>query len=129
MRYEQEWSNITDNPVTLQAIRGVKLPMIAKPPVQRPSREVLKERRKDPAIDAAIKVALIQVIVLNSLKLSYSLGVIGPERSTPSGRAGEGVHFPRLHSTKAGKRDRIREKVYSKPQSKWFPFCSRAGTR
>ena len=23
-RYEQEWSNITDDPVTLQAIRGVK---------------------------------------------------------------------------------------------------------
>ena len=56
-RYEQEWSNITDDPVTLQAIRGVKLPMIAKPPVQRPSREVLNTRREEPAIDAAIKVA------------------------------------------------------------------------
>ena len=67
MGHEQEWSNVTDDPVTLQAIRGVRLPMIARPPVQRPSRVVLEERRKEPAIDAAIKVAPYQVLVLVSL--------------------------------------------------------------
>ena len=66
-RFLREWSNITDNPVTLQAIRCVKLPMIARPPVQRPSRAVLEERREEPAIDAAIEVAPYQVIVLVSL--------------------------------------------------------------
>ena len=60
-RFLQEWSNVTDDPVTLQAIRGVRLPMIARPPVRRPSRAELDERRKEPAIDAAIKVAPYQV--------------------------------------------------------------------
>ena len=58
---------MTVDPVTLQAIRGVKLPMIAKPQVQRPSREILNTRREEPAIDAAIKVAPYQVLVLVSL--------------------------------------------------------------
>ena len=62
-------------------------------------------------------------------KLSYSLGVVGPESSKPSGRAGESVPFPCLHSAKAGKRDRIWKAFYSEPQSKWFPYCSRAGIR
>ena len=66
-RHEQEWSNVTDDPVTLQAIRGVRLPMIARPPVKRPSRVELDERRKEQAIDAAIKVAPYQVLVLVSL--------------------------------------------------------------
>ena len=60
-RFLQEWSNVTDDPVTLQAIRGVRLPMIARPPVRRPSRAEMDERRKEPAIDAAIKVAPYQV--------------------------------------------------------------------
>ena len=30
-RFLQEWSNVTDDPVKLQAIRGVRLPMIARP--------------------------------------------------------------------------------------------------
>ena len=66
-RHEQEWSNVTNDPVTLQAIRGVKLPMIARPPVRRPTREELNTRREEPAIDAAIKVAPYQVLVLVSL--------------------------------------------------------------
>ena len=60
-RFLQEGSNVTDDPVTLQAIRGVRLPMIARPPVRRPSRAELDERRKELAIDAAIKVAPYQV--------------------------------------------------------------------
>ena len=60
-RFLQEWSNVTHDPVTLQAIRGVRLPMIARPPVRRPSRVELDERRKDPVIDEAIKVVSTQV--------------------------------------------------------------------
>ena len=66
-RFLQEWSDITDDPVTLQAIRGVKLPMTSKPPVRRPTKAELSVRREEPAIDAAIKVAPIQVLVLVSL--------------------------------------------------------------
>ena len=67
-RFLKEWSDITKDPVTLQAIRGVKLPMTSKPPVRRPTRAELSVRREEPAIDAAIKVAPIQVLVLVSLE-------------------------------------------------------------
>ena len=60
-RYEQEWSSVTEDHVTLQAIRGVKLPLIGRPPVRRPSRVELDEWRKDPVIDEAIKVVSTQV--------------------------------------------------------------------
>ena len=66
-RFLQEWSDITDDPVTLQAIKGVKLPMTSRPPVRRPSKAELSVRMEEPAIDAAIKVAPIQVLVLVSL--------------------------------------------------------------
>ena len=67
-RFFQEWSDITDDPVTLQAIKGVKLPMTSKPPVIRPTKTELSVRRDEAAIDAAIKVAPIQVLVLVSLE-------------------------------------------------------------
>ena len=60
-RHIQEWSSVTDDYVTLQAIRGVKLPLIGRPPVRRPSRAELDEWRKDPVIDEAIKVVSTQV--------------------------------------------------------------------
>ena len=60
-RYEQEWSSVTEDHVTLQAIRGVKLPLIGRPPVRRPSTAELDKRRKDPVIDEAIKVVSTQV--------------------------------------------------------------------
>ena len=60
-RHVQEWSNVTEDYVTLQAIRGVKLPLIGRPPVRRPSRAELDEWRKDPVIDEAIKVVSTQV--------------------------------------------------------------------
>ena len=60
-RHVQEWSYITDDYITLQAIRGVKLPLIGRPPVRCPSRVELDERRVDPVIDEAIKVVSSQV--------------------------------------------------------------------
>ena len=59
-RHVQEWSSVTDDSVTLQAIRGVKLPLTGRPPVRRPSRAELDERRTDPVIDEAIKVVSTQ---------------------------------------------------------------------
>ena len=52
---------MTDDYVSLQAIRGVKIPLTDRPPVSRPSRAELDERRTDPVIDEAIKVVSTQV--------------------------------------------------------------------
>ena len=59
-RHVEEWSSVTDDYVALQAVRGVKLPLTGKPPVRRPSRAELDERRTDPVIDEAIKVVSTQ---------------------------------------------------------------------
>ena len=74
------------------------------------------------------KGSALSGLVLVSL-IFPSLGVVGPERGTTSGRTGGGVPLPCLHSAQAGKRGRIRQTLHSKPQSKWFPYCSRVGTR
>ena len=74
------------------------------------------------------KGSALSGLVLVSL-IFPSLGVVGPERGTTSGRTGGGVPHPCLHSAQAGKRGRIRQTLHSKPQSKWFPYCSRIGTR
>ena len=60
-RHVQEWSSVTDDSVTLQAIRGVKLPLIGRPPVRRPSGAELDKWRQDSVIDEAIKVVSTQV--------------------------------------------------------------------
>ena len=61
LRHVHEWSQITDDYISLQAIRGVKLPLIGRPPVRCPSNTELDERRVDPVIDEAIKVVPSQV--------------------------------------------------------------------
>ena len=66
-RHVHEWSQITDDYATLQAIRGVKLPLIGKPPVRCPSQTELDERRVDPVIDEAIKVVVFSGLVPTSL--------------------------------------------------------------
>ena len=66
-RHVHEWSQITDDYISLQAIRGVKLPLIGKPPVRCPSQTELDERRVDPVIDEAIKVVVFSGLVLTSL--------------------------------------------------------------
>ena len=60
-RHVHEWSQITDDYISLQAIRGVKLPLIGRPPVRCPSNTELDERRVDPVIDEAIEVVPSQV--------------------------------------------------------------------
>merc|ERR1712082_601776 len=39
--FPREWSQIKDDYISLQAIRGVKLPLIGKPPVRCPSQTEL----------------------------------------------------------------------------------------
>ena len=59
-RHVQEWSSVTDDSVTLQAFRGVKLPLTGRHLVRRPSRAELDEWRTNPVIDETIKVVITQ---------------------------------------------------------------------
>ena len=79
-RHVQEWSNITDDYVTLQAIRGVKLPLIGIPPVRPPSRVELGEQRKDPVVDECL------LRFSASFTNLPSLGVVKPERGPRGAR-------------------------------------------
>ena len=64
------WSQVTDDYVSLQAIVGVKIPLVGKPPVRRDSKAELDERRVDPVIDEAVKVVSTQAV---SVSLNNSL--------------------------------------------------------
>ena len=66
-RHVHEWSLITDDYITLQAVRGVLLPLTGKPPIRRPSQRELDERRVDQVIDDAIKVVVFSGLVLTLL--------------------------------------------------------------
>ena len=96
--------------------------------VRHPSRAEPDERRKEPANRRSHRGSALSGLVLISLNFLLPRSV-GPERGTTGGRAGGGVPLQCLHSAQAGKRSRIRQTLHSKPQSKWFPYCSRAGTR
>ena len=90
-RFIQEWSDITDDPVTLQAIKGVKLPMTSRPPVRRPSKAELSVRKEEQAIDAAIKEllhlgAVCQVDEKESVFISNIFTVPKLERGIEYGR-------------------------------------------
>ena len=60
-RHLNAWRQVTDDYISLQAIVGVKIPLLGKPPVRHASRAELDERRVDPVIDEAIKVVPSQV--------------------------------------------------------------------
>ena len=57
-RHINEWSQVTDDYISLNAINGVSLPLIGKPQTRRPSQKELGEERVDQVIDAAIKVVV-----------------------------------------------------------------------
>ena len=61
---------MTDD-ISLQAIMGVKIPLLGKPLVRHASKAVLDERRVDPVIDKAVKVVSTQAVLvslINSLQ-------------------------------------------------------------
>ena len=70
-RHLNAWRHVTDDYISLQAIVGVKIPLIGKPPLRRASKAELDERRVDPVIDEAVKVMSMQavlVLLINSLQ-------------------------------------------------------------
>ena len=54
----RDWQEITQDPVTIQAIQGVKLPLRSAPPTRRPTREDLERRDVDPVVDTSIRELL-----------------------------------------------------------------------
>ena len=66
-RHVHEWNQITEDYISLSAIKGVSLPLIGKPQIRRPSQKELGERRVDQVIDDAIKVAVFSDLVLTLL--------------------------------------------------------------
>ena len=62
---------MTDDYISLQAIVGVKRPLLGKPPLRHASKVELDERRVDPVIDEAVKVVSTQAVLvslINSLQ-------------------------------------------------------------
>ena len=72
-RHVEEWSQVTDDYVSLQAIVGVKIPLTGKPPVRRASRAELDERRVDPVIDEAVKVVSTQEVLVSLINSPQEL--------------------------------------------------------
>ena len=66
-RHVHEWNQITEDYISLSAIKGVSLPLIGKPQIRRPSQKELGEKRVDQVIDEAIKVVVSPGLVLTSL--------------------------------------------------------------
>ena len=64
------WRQVTDDHISLQAIAGVKIPLIGKPPHCHATKVELDERRVDPVIDEAVKVVSTQAV---SVSLNNSL--------------------------------------------------------
>ena len=54
----EAWRQVTDDYISLQAIAGVKIPLIGRPPLRCATKAELDERRVDPVIDEAVKELL-----------------------------------------------------------------------
>ena len=72
-RHLDAWRQVTEDYVSLQAIVGVKIPLIGKPPVRRASRAELDERRVDPVIDEAVKVVSTQAVLVSLINSPQEL--------------------------------------------------------
>ena len=53
-RHVDDWKQVIDDHITLQAIAGVNIPLLSTPPLRYVTKEELEERRIDPVIDEAI---------------------------------------------------------------------------
>ena len=54
----KDWQEISQDPVTIQAVRGVKLPLRSTPPTRCPTKEDFERRDEDPVVDASIRELL-----------------------------------------------------------------------
>ena len=64
-RHLEAWRQVTDDYISLQAIAGVKIPLIGRPPLRCATKAELDERRVDPVIDEAVKVVSIQAVLVS----------------------------------------------------------------
>ena len=65
-QYLGEWEQITSDPVSLQALQGVRIPLKCTPPLRCASTEELSSKMSDPVVDSTIQEMLtlkaIQVV-------------------------------------------------------------------
>ena len=65
-RHLNAWRHVTDDYISLQAIVGVKIPLLGKSPLRRASKAELDERRVDPVKVVSTQAGLVSLI--NSLQ-------------------------------------------------------------
>ena len=116
-RHFNEWKQITDDYTSLNAINGVSLPLIGKPPTRQPSQEELGEERVDQVIDEALKVVVHRFRAASLIPL-LKLGAAKSKRGPRSPQGRRSIPKPGLHSSQIGTRDRVRKEIHTQPQSK-----------
>ena len=72
-RHLDAWRQVTEDHVSLQAIMGVKIPLIGRPPVRRASRAELDKRSVDPVLDKAVKVVSTQAVLVSLINSPQEL--------------------------------------------------------
>ena len=86
-----KWQEITQDQISLKAIRGVKIPLISTPPLRCATKEELARKRVDVVIDKEVdellQLGAIQVVPNNSMVfLSNVFTVAKTERGKEYGR-------------------------------------------
>ena len=85
------WQKVTKDHICLQAIRGVKIPLLSTPPLRLATKEELEVRQTDPVVDEAIRELLeleaIQVVPRDTkIFISRVFTVAKTERGKEYGR-------------------------------------------
>ena len=63
--YMGEWKQITSDPVSLQALIGVRIPLKCTPPLRCASTEELSSRMSDPVVESAVQ----EMLTLNAIQV------------------------------------------------------------
>ena len=91
IKHLEEWQDMTQDFISLQAIRGVTIPLLKTPPLRLPSKEELTRRTLDPVVEENISEMLqlgaIKEVPQNSrVFLSRVFTVAKMERGKEYGR-------------------------------------------
>ena len=97
-QHVQDWQDITTDYVSLQAIRGVEIPIWKMPPLLPPSRKELERRTVDPVVDQNI-----------SEMLDHKGGTKGVR----------GVWVQGLHRAQGGEREGVWQEIHSQSESEY----------
>ena len=90
-RHLSDWLQISEDPFILQAITGVKIPVVVTPPTRYPTQEELDYRTDDPVLEKAVTDllalgAVSEVSVHSEAFISRVFTVPKKERGVEYGR-------------------------------------------